>query len=1102
MSITKQEFTQYIQAFRFKELFIDIGWNRDRTNPSSVVIGKETFVITPITEKQGFKILLCSPQADGRIPDYATRKQIHTRVVKLYQEHFIIYTDARQHEQLWQVPVRRAGQPLRLVETRWNKNQAPELLYQRAAGLFISLDEEGNITIVDIRQRVAANFEQNAEKVTKKFYEGFKREHTAFLKFIEGIEDQVNREWYASLMLNRLMFCYFIQKKGFLDSDLNYLSSRLKRCQEKRGKNKFYTFYRDFLLVLFHHGLGAPDRTPELFEEVGLVPYLNGGFFDKHELEEAYPTIQIDDKAFEGLFSFFDQWNWHLDDRHTADGKQINPDVIGYIFERYINDRAGMGAYYTKEDITDYIGKNCIIPYLFDETQRRYANSFTDAFAELRLSGDTYIYEAVKHGVEHNLPANIEQGLNPNQPDLLEKRREWNKPAPAEVALPTEIWREVIERRKRYAEVSARIANGDVNSINDFITYNLNIRQFAQDVLENTADPKLILHFYRALESVTVLDPTCGSGAFLFAALNILEPLYETCLMRMQTFVEEEDRLNAADRQTFRNSFDEFRKILSYVRNPQHPNLRYFIYKSIILQNLYGVDIMREATEIAKLRLFLKLVATVEPDYEADNLGLEPLPDVDFNIRTGNTLIGFATESELDRGLQYTIDGVIAKPGIEEKMELVSMAFDRYKDIQLTHGQDDYEDLRYAKHDLRDRLRELNESLNQLLHKQYASIKFTEWCASHKPFHWLAEFYEIVKSRGGFDVIIGNPPYVEYKDIKLYKLLNYQTIECGNLYAFCSERSLAILKIGGKKGFIIPVASVCTERYESLQSLWTNKGELIISCFNDRPGKLFEGLEHIRLTIVLVQKTGKKQQTAYSTNYLKWHTEVRQNLFPLISYEQVSGLSRGGMIPKMGTLTAVRIYTKVLSNKPKLANYISVSGSHKIYYTRKLSGFVQILDFIPEIYDGTGQLREPSELKAICLNTAQQKAVFLCLLNSSLFYWLLTVWSDCRNLNHREVQGINFDFDRIKQSLTKKFEELSTDLMANIRQNSKMQAMSYRNIGTLNIQCIYPKYSKTIIDEIDKVLAEHYGFTPEEMDFIINYDIKYRMGRDAEGDEE
>ena len=108
--------------------------------------------------------------------------------------------------------------------------------------------------------------------------------------------------------------------------------------------------------------------------------------------------------------------------------------------------------------------------------------------------------------------------------------------------MPTEIWREVVARRTRYAEVRAKLAAGEVREINDLITLNLDIRQFAQDVIERCEGPDLLRAFWKAIEGVTVLDPTCGSGAFLFAALNILEPLYETCLDRMEAFVADLER--------------------------------------------------------------------------------------------------------------------------------------------------------------------------------------------------------------------------------------------------------------------------------------------------------------------------------------------------------------------------------------------------------------------------------------------------------------------------------------------------------------------------------------------------------------------------------
>ena len=262
-----------------------------------------------------------------------------------------------------------------------------------------------------MRGRVRAAFD--VERVTRRFYDRFKTEHTQFLNFLEGIPDQEMERWYASVMLNRLMFIYFIQKKGFLNDDTDYLQTKLGESQVN-GNDRYYT---DFLCPLFFEGFAKPasERNRETKRLLGKVPYLNGGIFQRHQLEELHgERIQIADAAFEGLFDFFEAYQWHLDERPLRNDNEINPDVLGYIFEKYINQKQ-MGAYYTQEDITEYISKNTVIPSLFDTARKECRIAFegeASVWQLLRSDPDRYIYDAVKTGAALDLPEDIVAGIN------------------------------------------------------------------------------------------------------------------------------------------------------------------------------------------------------------------------------------------------------------------------------------------------------------------------------------------------------------------------------------------------------------------------------------------------------------------------------------------------------------------------------------------------------------------------------------------------------------------------------------------------------------------------------------------------------------------
>ena len=92
----------------------------------------------------------------------------------------------------------------------------------------------------------------------------------------------------------------------------------------------------------------------------------------------------------------------------------------------------------------------------------------------------------------------------------------------------------------------------------------------------------------------------------------------------------------------------------------------------------------------------------------------------------------------------------------------------------------------------------------------------------------------------------------------------------------------------------------------------------------------------------------------------------------------------------------------------------------------------------------------------------------------------------------REVLGFPINIDEMIPWIQKDLQKLAHLLTDELLVHSELRRMSFKDTGELTIQCIFPGKSKTIIDEIDRVLAQHYRFTDEELDFVINYDVKYR----------
>jgi len=649
-----------LSNFQFGELFIEeLGWSHPRAKKTvSITVDNQEYPCQRIAEVSGVAVLEVTTTD---IPDAKLRRDIHQQVIERIAENLLIFVDGGRTRSLWYW-VKREGSKSYIRDHLYIKGQPGDLFLGKLAELVLDITdfEDGEPSVVEVAHRLQKGFD--IEKITKKFYQEFQREHLQFLPFIQGIDRESDRKWYTSVILNRLMFVYFLQRKGFIDNDFNYLQNQLQASQ-RRGKN---LFYRQFLQTLFFQAFAQPEsqRDETVTALVGKVKYLNGGLFLQHPLENLYQNICIDDQAFENILDLFSRYSWNLDDTPGGSDDEINPDVLGYIFEKYINQKA-FGAYYTRPEITEYLCDRTINKWIVERSNQHYP-------------------------------------------------------------------------RKQFASIS--------------------------ELLINLDSPLCQLLIEDILPQLSILDPACGSGAFLVAAMKTLIGIYSAVIGTIEL-----------------RGDSKLKQWLTEVRK-SHPSLGYYIKKRIISDNLYGVDIMEEATEIAKLRLFLALVAAAQSVTE-----LEPLPNIDFNIMSGNSLIGLIRVDEKsfnlmgEENILQTLTAQNYQAILAEKNRSIELYKEHAFRLGEVEGTPQENRLQMLRNHIEDVNRESVQKLNQILLDEFSgklSIKYESAqltgkakkrlltlsdMQSLKPFHWGYHFDKLITEKGGFDVIITNPPWEVFK---------------------------------------------------------------------------------------------------------------------------------------------------------------------------------------------------------------------------------------------------------------------------------------------------------------------------------------------------
>ncbi len=758
-----------------------------------------------------------------------------------------------------------------------------------AAERFYALQQKAHkTTLDDIKEAFSV------EKLSKTFFTQYKDHYQDFVQYLTGKrQEKVAGKWeditkhapnaqlisvfnnnekdvrdFCKKLLGRIVFLYFIQKKGWLGVPLHdswgngkpdFMSRLLANCANPA------IFYSEYLSKLFFETLNQlrADDLAEIVEgEPTKIPYLNGGLFEEDDPKHRHLVFKTD--LFKNLFDFFDQYNFTIyEDDPNDHTVAVDPEMLGHIFENLLEDNKDKGAFYTPKEIVHYMCQESLIEYLTTWFEGHGYTVQQDSFVSFDNHAQTSFISAND--------GRTGQGL-------LEIAQTSQQPA-------KHIDRAIIEKLLK------KQLNEDDK----------------QAVIQHAAA------FNEALDKVKICDPAIGSGAF---PMGLLQEIF-TAKQTLHTFV--------------------------------HGDLASFapaaVKLNIIQNSIYGVDIERGAVDIARLRFWLSLVVD-EPAPQA-------LPNLDYKIVVGNSLISKLGDDviDIDWDIKPNNHGLF---GVEEAKSIQTIL------KQITNLQSNFFNPNAPKKELAPKIRNLKiDLLIQQLHLMIASrglatkpigtgralVAQTElylqtegWkqqaaalqALKAQPdkalafFDWQLNFAEVmnkdVAENGivGFDIVIGNPPYVSTKGTteimksELQSAFGYSD----DLYNHFIIKGIKLLKNQGVNTMITPDTYFTTLTKRNLREfLLANKIISIIHLGHD----IFDSAM-VSTAIILLQKNSELKNKKIHFIDLKGKKEIKNGVLYEISQEVYSNSINGSIFTP--NLTNLKIHNKLsLIHKNLVDNY-------------------------------------------------------------------------------------------------------------------------------------------------------------------------------------
>lgn len=332
--------------------------------------------------------------------------------------------------------------------------------------------------------------------------------------------------------------------------------------------------------------------------------------------------------------------------------------------------------------------------------------------------------------------------------------------------------------------------------------------------------------------------------------------------------------------------------------------------------------------------------------------------------------------------------------------------------------------------------------------------------------------FEKIKQK--FDIIVGNPPYVEYakyqKENKCELINNF-----GNVYADVLKNSINMSNEKAVLGYIIPLSYIATPRMNKIRKFIYEKSEKqFLLNFADRPDCLFSGV-HQKLTI-LIFKLGNTSKEVYSSNYKHWYKEERKQLLNGREINKIDRYDIMNYIPKIGNKIEESIYKKIYTEeKNNLYDFQDMNGN-ELYINMRATFWIKAFSFNP----GSNEYKK--------FKYQDNNYYFiLCLLNSSLFWLYWTMISDCWHITTKELKHCILPNELKKNKIYEKLYKKLEDKLEKTKKyiGSKQTNYEYKH-----------KLCKDIIDKIDDCIGKEYNLNEEEIKYCKNFALKYRVSEE------